>query len=266
MLYKKIGKRIVFGLLLIILLLQTIPFLGFNPDFEQILSQVIAYVYYIYTLLMYLSLSTLIYVEIENLQEFHFDSYTLVTFILGTIIRPRIGIRGESIFLILIGMIGAFIVLTLILKKPNVPITNLKWVMVGLAVSSIVVFMVSLLAMTFQSTSEYAISFKPAAIFSLFVREFSSAPINEEILMRGFLWGYLRRDGLSESKVFWLQGGLFWLLHIGKVFTPFTFFLFIPLFTILYSKLTLNSKQLFPSVVSHLLVNVASVLVNWAIY
>jgi membrane protease YdiL (CAAX protease family) len=263
---KTIGIQIVYGLLLIILLLQTIPFLVSKLNFELISSQALSYLYYVYITLMYLSLSVLIYFEVEKLEEFHFDRFTVVTFVLGSIIRPRLGIRGEGVFLILIGLAGILVICTLILKKPSIPKTKLQWVIAGIVISSMAAILLTLLGFTLWSPGENINNIRVMNVLSLIVIEFSSAPIMEEVLLRGFLWGYLRRKGYSESKVFWVQGILFWLLHIGKIFSPFTFFVFIPIFTMLYSKLTLHSKQLFPAVIAHLLVNVVSVLFGWAVY
>jgi hypothetical protein len=263
---KRLGLWIVLGLILIISVLQLIPFLGLDPNFEQLISQVLAYLYYAYLVLIYLSLSILIFIETENLQEFHIDRFTLITFILGSIIRPRLGLYGENVFLLLIGSAGIFVALTLIRKKPKIPITNLNWVKVGIGISSAVVIVLTLLVLTFPYASAHFINSKISTALGLILREFSSSPMIEEILMRGFLWGYLRREGMSENKVIWIQGCVFWLLHISKVFTPFTFFVAIPLLAILCSKLTFHSKQLFPAFISHLLINVVSAIFGWAAY
>ena len=41
------------------------------------------------------------------------------------------------------------------------------------------------------------------------IYSFSIVTPYEEIIMRGFLWGYLRQAGLSENKACWIQGSLF---------------------------------------------------------
>lgn len=263
---KRIGIKIVFGLLFVILLLQTIPFLRLDPDFDRISSQVFAYLYYVYVVLMYVGFSVLIYIEAVNLDEFHFDRFTLVTFILGSVIRPRSGLPGESVFFVLIGLSGALVIFTLVLKKPGVPITKIKWVIAGIVISSVAAVLLTLLEFSSQGNWGYVSNSRIGTVLGLIVRELPSAPIIEEILVRGFLWGYLKRMSISDNRIFWIQAAVFWLFHVGKVFTPFTFFITIPLFTILYSLLTLRSKQLFPSIISHLLVNILSIMLNWSAY
>ena len=80
------------------------------------------------------------------------------------------------------------------------------------------------------------------------------API-EEILFRGLLWGYLVRVGWKEDKVFWFQAVLFWISHISRIEYPVSFFITIPISTIVFSILVRYSKQLFPSIIAHTVLN-----------
>jgi membrane protease YdiL (CAAX protease family) len=77
----------------------------------------------------------------------------------------------------------------------------------------------------------------------------------EEIIWRGVFWGQLRKWNVNENRIIWLQGVLFWLLHGWQIFTPITFFITIPTCTLIFSLLIKHSKQLFPSIVSHTLIN-----------
>jgi membrane protease YdiL (CAAX protease family) len=101
----------------------------------------------------------------------------------------------------------------------------------------------------------------------LIVREFSSGALLEELLFRGFFWGYLRRQISEEGKIYWIQFILFWFVHLRRVVTaPFTFFIAIPLLAMLSSQLTLRSRQIFPAVLSHTVINILSTLLNLAAY
>lgn len=82
----------------------------------------------------------------------------------------------------------------------------------------------------------------------------------EEILFRGFLWGYFRRRGWEEGRVFWVQGILFWILHWDRLMTPLVFFLGIPVIVLAASGLTLRSKQVFPAILSHLITNAVTAI------
>jgi membrane protease YdiL (CAAX protease family) len=218
---------------------------------------------------MYLTFSVLIGVESKNLEEFHIDKFTVVTFILGSILRRRIGIPTEGFFLILIALSGILVIFILISKKPSLPRTNRRWVFVGMVISVVAVIMITLLEVLFRNTWAVTPLFRNnlvATVIGEIVREFSFGALIEEILFRGFLWGYLIREGWSENKVIWTQGILFWALHLSRIVTPFTFFIVIPLITIIFSKLTLKSRQLFPAIVAHIIVNVISSMLNLATY
>ena len=88
----------------------------------------------------------------------------------------------------------------------------------------------------------------------------SFVAIMEELAFRGVLWGYLRGIGWKESKIFWAQAILFWLTHIWQIFNPITFFITIPIGTIIFSLLTRYSRQVFPSIIAHTIMNTAGPL------
>lgn len=266
---KRFGRQIVFGQLFIIALLQLVPFLRYFSVFESLGSQTLSYIYYAYMVTMYLSFSVLIYIEVDCLDEFHFDRFTIGTLIIGSIINPRIGLAGESFLKILLGVSGFVILLILALKKPNIQKTSTNWVLIGIVTSCTVVVLLTLIEAALFGNRLNINNIRVFTVLGLIIRELPSAPVIEEVLMRGFLWGYLKSYGMSENKVVWAQGVLFWALHVSKIFTSFSlfsFFITIPLLTVLYSMITLRSKQLFPAIISHLLVNVVSIIFALSIF
>ena len=82
------------------------------------------------------------------------------------------------------------------------------------------------------------------------------APLNEEPLFRGFLWGYLRQFHWKESWILFLQAILFTSAHIyfASQF-PLRFWVFIPLAGLLFGLLTWRSRSLTPAILAHGLVN-----------
>ena len=85
----------------------------------------------------------------------------------------------------------------------------------------------------------------------------SFVSIYEELLFRGILWEYLRRSGMRENLVFWVQATIFWLLHIWRIGNPFYFFITLPIVTLMNSLLTRYSKQVVPSIFAHTITNVS---------
>lgn len=267
---RKLGILLVLLLVAVILILQTISLIEeTNPNLIHADFPILGYLTYFYATLMFLVFSVLIRLEFKNLAEFNIDKFVVITFILASIIRRPIGIPAEGFFLIMIGLTGIFVVLTLVIKKPVIPKTKIRWVLFGLGISSIIVILFTFIELLFRNT--WAViplsnnNILPT-IISEILKEFSFGALIEEMLFRGFLWGYLRREAWNETKIVWTQGLLYWLLHVSKIVTPFTFFIFIPIITFIFSKLTLRSKQLYPSIIAHLVINVISTMLNLATY
>ena len=266
----KLGITVVVLLLVVILVLQIVFLIEeIIPTFTLGNFPLFSYFSYSYVTLLYIAFSVLIGVESKNLEEFHIDRFTFATFVVGSILRRRIGIPIESFFLILIAFSGIFVLFILVLKKPSLPRTNIRLVLAGIGISSGTVVLIALFELLFRNTWAVMPLFRnnlAATVFGEIVKEFSFGALIEEILFRGFLWGYLKREGWSENRIIWMQGGLFWAAHLSRIVTPFTFFIIIPLITIIFSKLTLKSRQLFPAIVAHIIVNVTSSMLNLATY
>jgi len=191
----KTGTKLVYMLLLVIFTLQLAGFIGETSlNFAQAISPVLVYSVYIYVTLMYLVFSVLINLEIRTLEEFNVDRFTIVTFALASLIRPRVGLPGEDFFLILIRFAGIFVVFTLILKKPNIPRNKIRWVLIGVAISGVTVILITLFELAFRDIWKIMPLYRNnmfSTVSGEIIREFSFGSLIEEILFRGFLWGYL---------------------------------------------------------------------------
>lgn len=251
-------------------LLQTVFLLQIvAPDYFLIYAESINYFSRFYRLVMYLVLGAIILIEIRDLGEFHIDKFTITTFILSSFLRQRSGIIGDEFFLIFIALVGVSIIFALIIVKPKIVGTNIRWTLASITIGIIAIIVITLLELFFRESWQLTPPFAgnlTATVISHIVRQFSLGALTEEILFRGFLWGYLRRRNWAETQICWAQGALFWLMHFSRVITPFTFFFTIPLLALISSILTFRTKQLFPAILFHTVINVLSALLNLATY
>jgi membrane protease YdiL (CAAX protease family) len=85
----------------------------------------------------------------------------------------------------------------------------------------------------------------------------SNIAIPEEFAFRGLLWGYLR--GLlngDENKASLIQGLIFWFLHFDRIFlSPMSFWIIIPISTLLLTLLGRFSRSVSASVAAHTVLN-----------
>jgi len=267
---KKIGFASVILLIAGISVLQ-ITFLlqVLAPDIFSAYTGSISYISRFYGSIVYIVLGLVTLIEIRDLDRFHIDKFTLVTFILGSLVRQRTGIIGEGLLLMIIGLIGVVIIIVLVVVKPKTLRTSFRWALAGIAVGSICVILLTLLELFLRHTWQLTPLFRGsliATVINYISREFSLGALMEEMTFRGFLWGYLRERNWAESKICWVQGLLFWLLHLSKIVTPFTLLFSIPLLILISTILTFRTKQIFPAILSHTVINVASALLNLATY
>lgn len=217
-----------------------------------------AYIKYTYIVTIYLVIALLIWLERENLHEFNLDRLSLFILIASSFFRRRVGVENEAYFLLIIGAAGLVVLISTILNWSKIPRANFRWVASGLIIACITLIPITLIQ-SFQVQTNPNNAPGPYGVFWDIMRRAIynlsfNAPI-EEILFRGFVWGYLQRLNWNVNKIFWVQGTLFWLLHIGQITAPFTFFLSIPILIYVSSELTRRSHQVSPSIISHLIIN-----------
>lgn len=222
-------------------------FFGLNPKIT-----------YFYLVTTYLVIAALVWLNKQNLEDFHLDKLTLFTLVFSSIFRRRLGIAYEGYFLMLIGFGGLLILIIAVVNRSILPKTNVKWSILGL-LYGILSLIPSTIIQSFQgqaiANEGFYINNTVFLIARQFIFELSFGVPVEEIVFRGFIWGYLLKLGWAEKNAMWGQGILFWLLHFGRVGTPLIFFLSIPLLTFVSSKLTSRSRQIFPAIISHTIIN-----------
>jgi membrane protease YdiL (CAAX protease family) len=209
---------------------------------------------YIVDISSYLCIILLIWLDNDNLGEFHLDRISI--FLLGIIgfIRSNLNIPGEIYYRILIYLLSLGILIAYMVNYRKIPKTKGRWVLIGIF-SLLAIFPIawinSLQTIYKTTPSVYKLSFLVSAVRNILYILSFVAPF-EEIMIRGILWGELRRWGCSDSKTFWVQAILFWSLHIWQLFsTPLAFLVTLPIMILILSLLVRYSKQVFPSILVH---------------
>jgi membrane protease YdiL (CAAX protease family) len=212
---------------------------------------------YIFIFSTYSLLLLLIWRRKDHLEAYKLDRLSLLAFILfGSILHLPARIPGEIFYQAFIGLCSVGMLLFFLKYKRNIPSTNSHWflsaVLITLPVLLIVIFIVSL-----EPLEKVTYPSLTAEIISKLFFNFSYVTPYEEFLFRGFLTTYLVRSGWSEKKALWGQGIVFWLGHL-KLGAPLTFFIAVPIITLLFSFLAYKSRQLFPGIIAHTIINVFS--------
>jgi membrane protease YdiL (CAAX protease family) len=218
----------------------------------------------IYTFIAYFVVAVCLYVEQDNLEEFHFDKLSLTIFALSGILiffEWYELLSLEKFFHVWILLPSSlFIFFILIRKWAYLPNPNWRWVGGSIVVVSLVLIPATfidywyrhdIVDLSLQGTLENLI----ARFGTIFMASMIHIVPLEEVLFRGLLWGYLRRLHWKESKIFVIQAILFWFIHPQNMVYPLAFFISLPIGILAISFLTQRSRQLFPAMVFHILYN-----------
>ena len=228
-----------------------------NPTFK----------YYLLVLSYILILLTLL-IEKDNLEVFNIDKFSIAMLPLLGIIRVKLHIPYEEYYRAVCNLFGLILFVYCLMNWRKLPKTKPNWILLGV-LSSIIVFLLAFpesiqIEKYAHSNNMYAINPIIYGVRNFFFTITFVAPF-EEIITRGIFWGQLRKWNIGENKIFWIQAVVFWLLHGWQIFTPISFFITLPIITIIYSLLVRNSKQLFPSIVSHTLINTLGPIIVYII-
>jgi membrane protease YdiL (CAAX protease family) len=254
--------------LLGLLLLLRIPFTIAIIYIQPIENQSGATLYEVST---YLLTAFLIWWERAHLVKYHIDSSALFLIVffrpLQTLIlwdwkvdsplafpRPAACLLWAiAIALILALWRGGF-------RPRDITVHSLAWLGTGILVGMLMSILENLT--TFQSMLVYARS--PEASSSSVVvssglnllYHLGFAPINEEPLFRGFLWGYLRQESWNERWIWLFQALLFTLAHVylAQQF-PLAFWVFIPGAALVFGALAWRSRSISPAIFAHAMIN-----------
>lgn len=215
---------------------------------------------YILTAIAYVCLAILIWVEIEHLESYHLDRFSLLFLVVfGPFLRIKSYGSDNTIYSIIILVACVVIAFRLVRNWSKIPKTNLKWsnrgaFLFGLAL--ILLIALGTLEPDLYSRADPS-TYRP--IFDVTSRIFynlSAVSTIEEIMFRGFLWGYLLQLGWSEKKAMWTQAILFLLGHFTQIGLPITFFITIPIAIFIFSQVVWRTRQVFWAIIFHTINNV----------
>jgi len=85
--------------------------------------------------------------------------------------------------------------------------------------------------------------------------QLSSAARSEEPLFRGFLWGYMKREGIKNIWICLVQVMLFWFGHIYYIDTGVNFWIIHPLMALLLGMLVWKTKSITHTMMLHSCIN-----------
>jgi hypothetical protein len=235
---------------LIILFNYVFSIVGYILHWE---SDVLNPCYYLLVIGSYLCVIFILWYEKKDTEDYNLDSASAYLLVIMGIFRSNIGVPGEILYRIII-IILSFILLAAIRREPyKLPGTNLRSILICMVFCSLILPL-SLID-SFSAGKYLAYTFTPSTLLAdisqkvFFTLSFIS-PI-EEIMYRAILWGYLRKRGWGEGKIFWCQALLFWLMHLYQIGTPITFFIVLPVAILIQSYLVRRSKQIFPAIIFH---------------
>ena len=241
----------------IVLLLYIGTFISYYFALIQVGNRVIiAY----HSILLYLGIGILLLIERNNLEDFNIDHFALILLILSSFFRSKLGIENEYVFLLFYKVIGSIILFLYIFNFRNIQKINVYWIIISVIFTIIIALLLSVVDKTFKSLNSF-----PYSILTLsreFVWAMFAVPI-EEFVFRGFIWGYLIKTGIGLKKAMWIQIIMFWFAHILEIGNILFFIITLPLLTYFLSLLRKFSKNLSPSILSHLLFNIIYRVVNF---
>lgn len=203
--------------------------------------------------------------EMGGLDRFQIDKYSLLALGASYFINLNYNKQNHFVFFVLL-ILFMYFIKWYYEKRGNIVNTDVIWTARAACVAVFLVSAIVIFQVLLRGSLE-VIPLLKGSVFLTVLRqvlsELSFVPV-EEIFYRGFLWGYLISLGWKERTAIWVQGVVFWITHIERITTPLSFFVFIPILTLILSKLRQRSNQVFPSIIAHVIINLVSAMLNLA--
>ena len=222
----------------------------------------------IYEVCTYILIAFLIWWKRDNLADFHIDKSALILIILlrpfQTLILTYWKVESPLAFpsipslMISVTALGLAILLWHSgIKTPSISASIWGWLAIGIFTGvcvSILENFNSFSSMLNNHGSLSTLVMKSTSLNLLYHLGF--APINEEPLFRGFLWGALRQRKWNDNSILIFQTILFTSAHLyfAKQY-PLLFWVFIPGAALLFGFLTMRSHSISPAILAHGLIN-----------
>jgi len=223
----------------------------------------VAYVYVLELCVFLLGL-LLIWMFRFDLKKANIDTASMIIILLFTILFQTSFSRSSSFFWIYYSVTTiAVLLLSIILwKNKHIPLQTPKiglWLLISI-LSTILLRIFIFFVYRFVQLPDLTLVNAPLSVFLLqFRHAMGHSAIIEEPVFRGVLWGYLRKKGWRDQRIFWLQAGLFWIAHVRYYSKPQIFLITMPLGALLFGWLAWKSKTLAGSLLAHGLFNASSI-------
>lgn len=230
------------------------------------------YVNCIFAVTFQLVLFLVVWKEIDHLADFHLDWLTMIIVVLfGSIFRKRTDVPYEIFFQILQWVLSLLLLWLIIQNRSKIPVTKIRWGFVGIVIALIAVvpfaYLINITKYVVPPQQElpYPVGSIVYILGKVFQQFTYVSPI-EEIIFRGLLIGYWVRSGWSTKKAFWGQAIFFWAIHLPSLFIlPVPLHIILPIDILIFTLLVWLSKQIFPSIIAHTILNVFQPVVEFLI-
>ncbi len=171
-----------------------------------------------FELMAYLLIYLFIWVNQNDLASFHLDKLSIIfTILFSSILRIETN-KYPYLWVAAIGfwIISLYLLVILVRKWSILPMVKLNWIIVSIPIGFALPFLFNFfINVKFDIINEFG-TLGRFLYYSLFVaiNQLGHAPIQEEILFRGLLWGYLLRLGWDDKRIWLFQAFLFLLAHL----------------------------------------------------
>jgi len=244
------------------LLLVRIPII---KSIEYFIHPLPGWMIQIFEVAMYLLIGILIFREKDNLVDYFIDKLSVVIFILSSTILGFFVLFYEApMYWIALIFWGIAVSLIILLRKRRLNFEKIKadtyaWLFTGFTIGIFLSFFLAIprylaLEEQFQKSSHTIVYLFVLFLFSL-VNQFVHASVIEEFMFRGFLWGCLRKFGMADKWILFVQAGLFWVAHINYIDRGYSFWVVVPLSGLVFGLLAWQSKSIATSMIAHSVVN-----------
>jgi membrane protease YdiL (CAAX protease family) len=242
-------QRFTVAILFILLMVRNVLSPLFAPD-----RQAPLWLTSLWLLGTYFFIVIVIWLNRENLQSININKYFIAIFIFTGIVLSIYWYT--SVLGILVGISALFILY--IARSGQL---NLKDALPGYWNKTIVVLVWATLFCLLLVN--YKITFcEVGSRTALYYVVILSSVVYEELIFRGLLWMFLKKMHLSERKVFYVQSFLFWIAHINYIENPFSFWLYVPMMSLILGILVWRSQSIFKSTIVHYVFNLFFYLIR----
>lgn len=205
---------------------------------------------------MYIFIGALLWINRDCLADFHINRVSVWIYILScTILRFTLSVTTISFW------VFGLIVLWMLIRKHLVlrPINNedYLWAFRGLILGFLMSVVLSYFLNLINPIGLIPSRQRPSLFFGVgaFFFELAHAALPEEMIFRGFLWGYMKSKGWEDKKILILQAGIFWLAHLNYYEKPYTLWITVPLLSLILGIVVWRSRSIASSMVMHAVYN-----------